>query len=118
MIGKSNYGGFLRDYGSGSYEWDIKSGSENNVYATIPTFSQWHFLVGTYDGSIQRLYVDGELKSSQSLSVNPATTNDFGIAACLFCGPSQFAKATIDDLRIYNRALTAAEIQAIYDATK
>ncbi len=117
MIGKSTYGGFLRDYGNGQYEWDIYSGGEHNIFATIPSYNQWHFIVGTYDGSVQKLYVDGTLATSTNLSVTPQTTSDFGIGACIFCGPSQFTKGLLDDARIYNRALSATEVQRLYNAS-
>jgi hypothetical protein len=117
MIGKATYGGFLRDTGGSQYEWDI-SAPEYNVFASIPSFNQWHFVVGTYDGNVQKLYVDGTLASSQSLSVTPQVTSDFGIGACIFCGPGQFTNGSLDDVRIYSRALSAAEIQALYNAEK
>jgi len=117
MIGKSTYGGFLRDYGNGQYEWDIYSGSEHNIFATIPSYNQWHFVVGTYDGSVQKLYVDGTLATSTNLSVTPQSTTDFGIGACIFCGPGQFTHGLLDDARIYNRALSATEVQMLYNAS-
>jgi len=117
VIGKSNYGGFLRDL-SGQFEWDVRNGGERNVFAAVPAYGNWHHIVGTYDGLIQKIYVNGELKSSQSVSITPVTTYDLGIGACLFCGPGQFTKGVLDDVRIYNRALSAAEVAAIYNATK
>ncbi len=118
MLGQTSYGGFLRDAGSGQYEWDIMSGVENNVFAPIPSYNQWHFLVGTYDGVSERMYIDGQLAVQQSVSVTPLATSNFGIGACLFCGPSQFIIGDIFDARIYNRALSPAEVMELYNAEK
>jgi hypothetical protein len=115
VIGKSTYGGFLRDAGSGTYEWDLYDGSEHNIYTSIPSYNAWHHLVGTYDGTTQKIYVDGILKNSQSISITPITTNDLGIGACPFCGPGQFTTGKIDNVRVYNYALTTDQIKTIYN---
>ncbi len=114
MIGKSGYGGFLRDYGDGRYEWDIYSGGENNIFANIPSYNQWHFVVGTYDGTTQILYIDGISAASQALNVMPGATSDFGIGSCPFCGPGQFTTGQIDEVRVYNRALSATDVNELY----
>ena len=113
LIGKSTYGALLRDNGSGNYQWDIAG--YYDVFASIPSYNQWHFLVGTYNGSTEDLYVDGTLHATASLSVTPTGTTDLGIGACIFCGPGQYTTGSIDDVRIYNRALNSAEVQALYN---
>jgi hypothetical protein len=55
--------------------------------------------------------VSGSLNASGSLATNNNS---------LYLGNDGVATAdySMDDVRIYNRALSAAEIQAIYNATK
>ncbi|MGH8175770.1 MAG: LamG-like jellyroll fold domain-containing protein, partial [Steroidobacter sp.] len=67
----------------------------------------WTHLATTYDGSAIRLYVNGALAASQS--VNGAIRT--GTAALTFSG----VNVVLDELRIYNRALSAAEITADMD---
>jgi prepilin-type N-terminal cleavage/methylation domain-containing protein len=113
IIGGTTYGGFLRD-NSGSYEWDLYDTSEHNIFTPIPSYNQWHNVVGTYDGSIQKIYVDGVMKNSQSLSITPATTSNISFGACLFCGPSQFTTGFLDEVVIYNIAVPTVVIEQNY----
>jgi|GEM_PF-5491042 len=83
---------------------------------------QWHHLVGVKEGhssAIVRLYVDGVLVNSGSASYTgtfnngdafPTHIGRFNVA------PFYYADADIDDARIYNRALSAAEILAMYQS--
>ena len=72
----------------------------------------WTHLALTYNGSTLTLYRNGVAVANSNVSgtLSPTTLN-------LQIGGSQFGeyfKGLIDEVRIYNRALTATEIQAIY----
>jgi len=78
--------------------------------AGLPT-NTWSHLAATYDGSNIRLYVNGAQTASAAQSGMIATsTNPLQIGGDSFYG--QFYKGTIDEVRIYNVALTAAQIQS------
>ncbi len=72
---------------------------------------QTSHVVGTYGGGAQRLYVNGALVASASLSGAPA-----GVAYPLtigsWDGSSELFSGTIDEAAVYGRALTAAQIAA------
>jgi hypothetical protein len=73
--------------------------------------NQWRHIVGTFDGSIWALYLDGILIEDIN---SPITEN---INANLLVGKSgqcSFYDGQLDDLAIYNRALTQEEITALY----
>ena len=77
------------------------------------TPGNWYFLVGTYDGSTVKLYVDGILASSSAVTGTLsafATNIKFGNNTTA----NDYINGTIDDTRIYDRALTPAEIQILY----
>src|SRR2546430_13959271 len=70
----------------------------------------WTHLAGTFDGAMVRLYVNGELVASQAQTAAlTATAGTLQIGADSYTGEN-FA-GRIDEVRIYNRALSAAEIQ-------
>ncbi len=70
----------------------------------------WAFLTATYDGTTQRLYINGLQVSSQSQTGELMTSsNQLQIGGDNFFG--QYFQGTIDEIRIYNVALTAAQIQ-------
>ncbi|MBN3035945.1 MAG: hypothetical protein JW861_10195 [Bacteroidales bacterium] len=73
---------------------------------------QWHLLVGVFDGSTMHLYVDGMLKASQTRNHTNynSTTIKFGSLDAGPGGPGLFYSGKLDDIRIYNRALTANEV--------
>jgi hypothetical protein len=72
--------------------------------------NQWTHIAATYDGAILRFYVNGTLASSQTrtgsmnVSSNPLRMGGNNIWGEWFNG-------RIDEVRIYSRALSAAELQ-------
>jgi hypothetical protein len=72
--------------------------------------SAWSHLAATYDGLVMRLYVNGTQVATlgRSGTVN-VSTGAFRIGGT-FLG-SEWYKGDIDEVRLYNRALSAAEIQ-------
>ena len=72
--------------------------------------NKWVHLAATYDGQNQRMYVDGVLVSSKA-QTGPilASTGRLSIGGNSIWG--EYFKGMIDEVRIYNRALTNAEIQ-------
>src|SRR2546430_11815150 len=71
----------------------------------------WTHLAATFDGATVRLYVNGAeaVSQAQTAALTP-TAGTLQIGADSYTGEN-FA-GRIDEVRIYNRALTAAEIQA------
>jgi hypothetical protein len=64
------------------------------------------------------LFIDGKLVSTQSFSesINYTNINHFLIGNNIdgFRGLERYFKGSIDDIRLYNRALTESEIVALY----
>jgi hypothetical protein len=70
----------------------------------------FHHLAGIYDGSFMRLYSDGV--EVGSLEVSGAVGSGTGVVL----GDGEPFFGLLDEVEIYDRALSALEIQAIYDA--
>jgi hypothetical protein len=88
----------------------------HSVDGHIPSvLGTWRHLVVTYENGVgRRIYSDGGLVASDTATgLIPDTTGPMLIAHGW-----DFWHGLIDEIRIYNRALSAAEIQAIYAATK
>lgn len=76
---------------------------------------QWTHVVGVYDGNAVKTYVNGDLSGSYSISGNLVFNTDdllLGRRADGF-----YFNGSIDDVQIYNRALSADEITALYNGT-
>ena len=85
-------------------------GSERMAYGTnvLPT-GTWTYLAATHDGTNVRFYVNGTLVSTVATSGAKPTTN--GMLRIGGNGVwNEWFQGQIDDVRVYDRPLTAAEI--------
>ncbi len=81
---------------------------------TSITLNDWHFAAGVFDGSAFRLYVDGELRVTASGTGSiAAAPNNLNIGRDP-SNPYRMFDGIIDEVRLYDRALTAAEIAALF----
>ncbi len=80
--------------------------------AALPT-GRWAHLAGTFDGTTVRVYLDGELCGSLERP-GPVRANAFPIILGSYAPdhPAHF-KGLLDEVRLYSRALTAAEISGV-----
>jgi len=95
--------------------------SQNNATVTHNTplsLNTWHHIVFTYNGASLNLYLDGALVNSVSSTLPLNTAGNSGISI----GESNQANGywlptdgKIDDIAIWNRALTSCEIVALYN---
>jgi len=78
---------------------------------------RWHHVAGVWDGGFIRLYVDGVLHGSIAFTTpaNNARSLNLGYAWGNN-NPQRFFRGRVDELSLYNRALTATEIRSIYEA--
>lgn len=75
------------------------------------TLGVWTHLAATYDGAVMRLYVNGVQVGTRAQTGNMnVSAHALRIGGNAVWGDEYFA-GLIDDVRIYNRALTASEIQ-------
>jgi hypothetical protein len=74
----------------------------------------WSFIAGTYDGTAMRLYVDGELRTTEPLEGALTLNSDALLIGTRLNLPADTFHGTLDEIRIYNRALTNEEIYDLY----
>ncbi len=73
----------------------------------------WYFGTGVFSGTTEYLYLNGELQGTATNSDIGATTNVLRIGQQK-SGNSRFFNGSIDDVRVYNRALSATEVKQLY----
>lgn len=92
--------------GNGSSDFEI----------TAPTATaadnQWHHYLGVRSGSTSYFYIDQALVGSTSVSGSTSSSDIFAVGDD--SGTQRNVNAVIDEVRVYNTALTAAQIQALY----
>ena len=92
--------------------WNAFAEVEANTPKWTIETGAWHHVVGTYDGQRARLYLDGSLFGTGSL-----VENAFNLSSShLYVGRgfTYYINGDIDEVRVHNRALAAAEIQEIF----
>ncbi|ODS37905.1 MAG: hypothetical protein A7315_13045 [Candidatus Altiarchaeales archaeon WOR_SM1_79] len=91
-------------------------GTDPNI---VPTGS-WSHIVGTYDGTDTKIYLNGQLvNSGQTCSPPPCTLNHVTHPLRIGAWPVTTGlpfDGTIDEVAIYNRALSESEIADHYDS--
>ena len=76
---------------------------------------QWHHIAGTWDGTTLRMYVDGVLGGTGSFAAPLLTTEQpIGIGQYPYTDGGFRLDGSLDDVAIYARALTGAEIAQHY----
>jgi hypothetical protein len=85
------------------------------VSKTRAALGQWYFVATTWDGATAALYVDGKLESK----VTEGSCNVSNNSGPVYIGQNpethqQMYKGDLDDLRVYQRALSAAEVRRLY----
>jgi chitodextrinase len=109
--GNDNYyleaAGGTKPAGGGTF-----GGTNANVFGTSAlTVGAWTHIAVTYDGAALRFYVNGTLAGTQAKTgAITASTNPLQIGGDNFWS-KQFFNGTIDEVRVYNIALSAAAIQ-------
>jgi hypothetical protein len=97
-------------------------GVKTNLGEVYPSYgsnistTQYSHIIGTYDSSLVKLYLNGNLVASQSLSGNIDTTGICKISG--YDNNNETWNGNISNIKIYNRALTQAEITQNFNALR
>jgi hypothetical protein len=88
--------------------------------AAAPVVGTWMHVVAVYDGTNQMLYTNGALTAGPAPSSEMIPTLagcSFAVGA-LWCGTQGFFAGTVDEVAVYGTALSAAQVQAHYQAAQ
>ncbi|MFC1510613.1 LamG-like jellyroll fold domain-containing protein [Candidatus Omnitrophota bacterium] len=78
--------------------------------------NQWHYVFMTYDGEQMVLFIDGVQKGSRAVTGRITSAAELNIGQCnaVNGGKANTFKGIIDEVKIYNYALSAADVHAEY----
>ncbi len=92
-------------YGAGSFK--VAAGSRVDDGA-------WHHLAATFDGTTPMLYLDGQPLTLGATSAAASTAGSrLRLGDLAFTG--YYFRGVLDEVRLYDRALSSAEISAVYN---
>jgi len=103
-----NDGGFSNGFFNGG--WRVTNG-----YSLIP--SNWYYIVGTYDGTTVKLYVNNTLVDSTSYTGTPISSQG-GIRLMRRWDLPDYWGGYISIVGIYDKALNVSQIESIWDANR
>jgi hypothetical protein len=78
------------------------------------TLTSWNYVVFTYDGTVEKLYLGGVLDSSNATS--QASLCQYPAPVKIGMETSAFTpfSGSLDNIQIYNQALSAAEVSSLF----
>jgi RHS repeat-associated protein len=104
--------------GKASFNVDPSECGNTNVLSSTTTLQtgNWYFLTGTYNGTTAKIYVNGQQENSGTRTLDACYTNFFiGVTYSDYSSTyQQYFDGVIDDVRYYNKVLSATEIRSLY----
>lgn len=98
MYGKGHFGAIAHG-----------DGATDIPYKNLPEAGKWHHIVYTFDGMIEKVYVDGELNTQMPMSLF-VSVNDILIGAS--GEPSESLTGNIARAQLYDKAFTDEDVKA------
>ncbi|WP_296381758.1 choice-of-anchor D domain-containing protein [Winogradskyella sp.] len=91
-----------------------RNGSNQSLSSnTVIPDDEWHHVAAIYDGSSVYLYIDGVLDNSANRTAPIATNESFYIAAAGKNTPVQHFQGNIDEVRVWDTALTEDQLRFV-----
>ncbi|MFA5142452.1 MAG: LamG domain-containing protein [Candidatus Woesearchaeota archaeon] len=103
------------------------NGTYRAAYYPVSNLSNgvWYYVVGTFNGSALNLYLNGVLVNNYTGAVGSIITYSANNPLCIgsepdtsVCTVGSYFNGTIDEVSIYNRALSATEINDLYNLSR
>lgn len=112
------YPSFDLRYRAGTFAWEVAigvGGTEYKAGSFVAVDDVWYHIGFTYDGETLAFYGDGAVDATNSTPSGNLTT----VSANLSIGqnptfPGRFFSGDISDVRLYNRGLSAEEVNRLY----
>ncbi|MDT8318700.1 MAG: LamG-like jellyroll fold domain-containing protein, partial [bacterium] len=109
---------YIRDYGTTGrlqFSWGGSTIMTDEALAT----GVWYHLMATCDGADQIIYINGEAIKSKGSGCPSAASNTADLYIGLgFTGSTSHYDGVIDDIVMYNRALTGDEVRSRFNKLK
>ena len=86
--------------------------TSNASYSTSRA-NEWIYVTATYDGTTQKLYIDGSEEASNTTSQTISTTTNVKIGSRSFSSPVNYFNGNLANVAIWNRALSSDEINSV-----
>lgn len=114
-------GAYLRIQNGNAIYFVLGDGTNRDIASmTIPALStdNWYYLTAVADlqNGTKKIYINGALSNSKPISLTGSLSATASVHKIGFWSGDHYS-GLIDDVRVYNRALSAAEISELYTTT-
>lgn len=108
----------LRTDGDIRVRYHLDGSWRSDHYASLPSeaMNSWHHICAVWDGSNARIFINGGVEEEISEDYNEVTDTDGSLT--MPYDSSDYPGGKMDDVRIYNLALSAEEVKVLYDVTR
>ena len=87
--------------------------NSSDITVSNPSLNTWHHIACTYDGTTQKLYLNGSLVASASTSQTVSVSQNLVLGKQSYSDVA-YLNGSIANVGIWNRALSLSEIESIY----
>ena len=116
VLADSGFAGFVfyKNRDSGKKSMVVRFGTGTDIYSESDVDTNWHHWLFMRDGNIVKIYKDGKVDATNAYSGSVNANVDLYIGG-YYSNWASFTSAyfRLSNVRIYNRALTDAEIQSL-----
>jgi len=117
---QSNTGGYFIERDNANNYFFLGAWTAAGFNATIPTEvlseNKWYYLVGVFNSTNSKFYINGALKKSESFAATTITSSANPFVMGGKAGALNNLNGILDDVRVYNMALPTSQIQQNYYA--
>jgi len=114
--------GWLLGYDTSRFNFSVSTASKLPYLSAKIEFrpETWYHVAGTYDGTQLKIYVNGKLENSMPLSGRIAYPPEAFFQIGAYHDQDEFFRCDglVHEARVYDRALTEAEVQAHFEAKR
>ena len=112
--GRQRENPFYLQYGQGAFAFSTP-GAKRATYTVNPVIGRWYHLVGVRAGGELRLYLDGTRVATAPAGTAAVSTGPLAIGRAKYNGGNtDFWAGSVDEVRVYGRALNDSEVSALY----
>jgi hypothetical protein len=99
-----------------AFYFSVEGAEKRSPFSTAISQDTWYHVAGVYDKAKIYLYINGVSQGTPtSQTGTPDTNNNVSTVGCRSDSKANVWNGIIDEVRIYNRALTAEEISDLYN---
>ncbi|NTV30966.1 DUF2341 domain-containing protein [candidate division WWE3 bacterium] len=114
MTGNIGYSLEVVDSGGYKLRLSLRDGLQEVTGTTTINTNAWYHVTGTVDGQNVRVYVNGVLEAEAAQTQTPTFGGESAKIGNRNSGTDITLNGRLDDIRFYNRALTASEVRKLY----